>query len=175
MTIYNFYIFDRHCECIFHRDFKHPERVLQSSQIARKTNADGLLPPKVRASEGPPKRSNEPLAVDDEVKLVFGVVFSLRNIVSKLSGEKEAFFTYKTSKYRLHFFETLTNLRFVMITDLSVEGVRPILEQIYAGLFVEYVVKNPLSPPEHIGGEGVNNELFSLGLDRFLRPLAIFD
>ena len=30
------------------------------------------------------------------------------------------------------------------------------------------VVKNPLSPVEHPGGEGVANELFELALDQFI-------
>ena len=33
------------------------------------------------------------------------------------------------------------------------------------------VVKNPLAPVEHKGGEGVRTELFELGLDRFIRSL----
>jgi hypothetical protein len=33
------------------------------------------------------------------------------------------------------------------------------------------VVKNPLSPVEHKGGDGVKNELFELGLDQFIRSL----
>jgi hypothetical protein len=33
------------------------------------------------------------------------------------------------------------------------------------------VVKNPLSPISHKGGEGVKNELFELGLDQFVRGL----
>lgn len=33
------------------------------------------------------------------------------------------------------------------------------------------VVKNPLSPVEHKGGAGVRNELFELGLDKFIRGL----
>ncbi len=33
------------------------------------------------------------------------------------------------------------------------------------------VVKNPLAPVEHAGGEGVKNELFELGLDQFVRGL----
>ena len=34
------------------------------------------------------------------------------------------------------------------------------------------VVKNPLSPIEHRGAEGVNYELFELGLDQFVvRPI----
>ena len=37
--------------------------------------------------------------------------------------------------------------------------------------FYAAVVKNPLSPVEHKGGEGVKNELFELGLDQFIRGL----
>ncbi len=33
------------------------------------------------------------------------------------------------------------------------------------------VVKNPLAPVEHKGGDGVKNELFELGLDQFIRGL----
>lgn len=62
------------------------------------------------------------------------------------------------------------------------------LQQIYINLFVEYgvlnpipvektfqansdsilVVKNPLSPVEHPGGVGVNNELFEESLEQFV-------
>ncbi len=35
----------------------------------------------------------------------------------------------------------------------------------------EAVVKNPLAPVEHQGGDGVKNELFELGLDQFIRGL----
>jgi hypothetical protein len=38
-------------------------------------------------------------------------------------------------------------------------------------LVCSVVVKNPLSPVEHKGGEGVKNELFELGLDQFVRSL----
>lgn len=33
------------------------------------------------------------------------------------------------------------------------------------------VIKNPLAPVEHKGGEGVRNELFEMGLDQFIRGL----
>jgi hypothetical protein len=48
---------------------------------------------------------------------------------------------------------------------------RPVLHQIYVNLYVEFVVKNPLSPVEHPGGEGVANELFELALDQFVKGL----
>lgn len=42
------------------------------------------------------------------------------------------------------------------------------LHQIYVSIYVEYVVKNPLSPVEHPGGLGVNNELFAITLAQFV-------
>lgn len=40
-----------------------------------------------------------------------------------------------------------------------------------ANCYLCVVVKNPLAPVEHKGGEGVKNELFELGLDQFIRGL----
>lgn len=39
---------------------------------------------------------------------------------------------------------------------------------ILAYAFVSLVVKNPLSPTEHTGGVGVNNELFEESLEQFV-------
>lgn len=55
-----------------------------------------------------------------------------------------------------------------MLTDVKTSNLRVVLHQIWATLYVEYVVKNPLSPVEHPGGIGVNNELFELSLERFV-------
>ncbi|KAK0298874.1 Trafficking protein particle complex subunit BET5 [Friedmanniomyces endolithicus] len=48
---------------------------------------------------------------------------------------------------------------------------RTVLHQIWATLFVEYVVKSPLAPTEHTGGKGVGNELFEGGLERFMEAV----
>lgn len=55
-----------------------------------------------------------------------------------------------------------------MLTDVKSGSMRYALQQIYVNIFVEYVVKNPLSPAEHPGGVGVNNELFEASLDVFV-------
>jgi len=55
-----------------------------------------------------------------------------------------------------------------MLTDLKTGAMRHALQQIYVNIYVEYVVKNPLSPAEHPGGIGVNNELFEASLDVFV-------
>jgi len=146
MAIYSFYVFDRHTECIYAKSW------LPS---ANPGNPDG---------PGPSSSS-------DDAKLIFGTVFSLRNMVRKLGGDDDAFISYRTAHYKLHFYETPSSLRFVLLTDTGTLSMRNVLHQIYINLWVEYVVKNPLSPVEHKGGEGVKNEFFELGLDQFIRTL----
>ncbi|KAI5863261.1 snare-like protein [Durotheca rogersii] len=110
-------------------------------------------------------------AEKDDAKLIFGTVFSLRNMVRKLGGDDDAFISFRTAHYKLHYYETPTNLRFAMLTEPGALSMRNVLHQIYINLWVEYVVKNPLSPVEHKGGEGVRNEMFEMGLDKFIRGL----
>jgi Sybindin-like family len=65
-----------------------------------------------------------------------------------------------------------------MLTDTKSGSMRIALHQIYVSIYVEYVVKNPLSPVEHPGGLGVNNELFEITLEQFVvrctRPINLF-
>lgn len=120
------------------------------------------------------------LPFDEEAKLVYGVVLSLRNMVKKLSGRcvvsshligslqsplmlmnrDEAFTSYRTPQYRLHLYETLTGYRFVLLSDPAVDSLRFVLKQIYTGPFVDYVVRNPLVTPDS-RTEGVDNDLVS--------------
>lgn len=60
-----------------------------------------------------------------------------------------------------------------MVTDTKTNNLRIVLHQIYVSLYVEYVVKNPLSPVEHPGGIGVNCEMFELGVEQFVVSFAI--
>ncbi|KAK3692400.1 sybindin-like family protein [Podospora appendiculata] len=162
MVIFSYYIFDRHTECIYSKSWVAPP-------------ADGSAPPPLSAPPaGPTSAAADRRSMNkatDDAKLIFGTVFSLRNMVRKLGGDDDAFISYRTAQYKLHFYETASNLRFVMLTDTSTPSMRNVLHQIYINLWVEYVVKNPLAPIEHKGGVGVKNELFELGLDQFVRGL----
>ncbi|OQD70435.1 hypothetical protein PENDEC_c023G04610 [Penicillium decumbens] len=159
MTVYSFYIFDRHAECIYKRRW-----------LPRPTSIVGK--PNQATGAGPAGLGQTVKAGDDDAKLVFGTVFSLRNMVRKLGGDEDNFISYSTSQYKLHYYETPTNIKFVMLTDLKSPSMRIALQQIYINLFVEYVVKNPLSPVEHPGGVGVNNELFEESLEQFVRDTS---
>ncbi|GAB1212067.1 hypothetical protein ATERTT37_001194 [Aspergillus terreus] len=152
MVVYSFYIFDRHAECIYKRRW-----LPRPSSIAGKSSRPTS---EIAGPQGgmPAALGETARTTDDDAKLIFGTVFSLRNMVRKLGGEDD----------RLHYYETPTNIKFVMLTDVKSPSMRVALQQIYINLYVEYVVKNPLSPIEHPGGVGVNNELFEESLEQFV-------
>ena len=89
-------------------------------------------------------------------------------MVRQLGGEDDQFLTYRTGEYKLHYFETPTQLKFILLTDTRIGNMRTVLHQIWATLYVEYVVKSPLAPTEHPRGVGVANELFEGGLESFI-------
>ncbi|KAL9062657.1 MAG: hypothetical protein Q9157_008731 [Trypethelium eluteriae] len=161
MVVYSFYIFDRHTECIYSRRWT--PRPSSDSKSNRPLSGSSTF----SNGETTVSRRKE-LSKEDDAKLIFGTVFSLRNMVKRLGGDDDNFLSYRTNEYKLHYYETPTRLKFVMITDTRMNNMRIALHQIWVNLYVEYVVKNPLSPVEHPGGVGVANELFEFGLERFM-------
>ncbi|WWC68771.1 uncharacterized protein I206_102706 [Kwoniella pini CBS 10737] len=114
------------------------------------------------------------LPFDEESKLVYGVILSLKNMVKKLSGKDEAFTSYSTSSYKLHLFDTPTNYRFVLLSDPSSDSLRFILRQLYVGPFLEYVIRNPLVKIDN-RIEGIDNDLFRLAVDKHMKGLSMFN
>ncbi|KAI4151584.1 MAG: hypothetical protein LQ341_000879 [Variospora aurantia] len=155
MVVYSFYIFDRHAECIYKKKWTPRPSSTSSKPNQYDGLPEGVLHPKA-------------LSAEDDAKLIFGTIFSLRNMVRKLGGPDDNFETYRTGHYKLHYYETPTSLKFVMVTDTKTNNLRIVLHQIYVSLYVEYVVKNPLSPIEHPGGVGVDCEMFELGVEQFV-------
>lgn len=64
---------------------------------------------------------------------MYGMLFSLKSFVAKISptDPKRGFSCYKTSKYALHYYESLTGVKFILNTDISVKNVRDLLHQLY--------------------------------------------
>lgn len=147
-------------ECIYQRRWTPPP----SSTSTTDTTTNGF-------STSHTPRKPRPRSAADDAKLIFGVIFSLRNMVARLGGPDDEFISYRTQEYKLHYYETPTRLKFVMLTDVRSANMRVVLHQIWANLYVEFVVRNPLSPAEHKGGEGVANELFEMGLERFVQQV----
>ncbi|XP_051956835.1 trafficking protein particle complex subunit 1-like [Xyrauchen texanus] len=112
------------------------------------------------------------ISKDEEFKLMYGMLFSIRSFVSKMSplDMKDGFMTFQTSRYKLHYYETPTGIKLVMNTDLSVPNCRDTLQQIYSTLYVEYIVRNPLC----VLGESLQSDIFNNKLDSFIRALPFF-
>ncbi|KAI0909219.1 Sybindin-like protein [Ustulina deusta] len=175
VQVYSLYIFDRHTECIYSKQWLQqpaastPPAHPSDQHRQQADGADAAIAAAADQKPAPAKPRRNKGA--DDAKLIFGTVFSLRNMVRKLGGDDDAFISFRTAQYKLHYYETPTNLRFALLTEPGALSMRNVLHQIYINLWVEYVVKNPLSPVEHKGGEGVRNEMFELGLDKFIRGL----
>lgn len=60
--------------------------------------------------------------------------------------------------------------RFVLNTDTTAINVKELLQQLYAKVWVEFVVRDPLWTP----GTVVTSELFQSKLDEFVRQSPIF-
>ncbi|RMX53318.1 hypothetical protein pdam_00022149, partial [Pocillopora damicornis] len=127
MTIYNIYIFDRNGTCLYYESWN------------RK------------------KESN--MSKEEEFKLMYGMLYSIKSFVARMSPSesKDGFLNYRTSKYKLHFYETPTGLKFILNTDLNAGSIKDI--------YVEYVVKNPLCQLN----EPIQSELFTSKLDSYIR------
>lgn len=64
---------------------------------------------------------------------MYGMLFSIKSFVAKISplDPKRGFLCYKTSKYALHYYESLTGVKFILNTDITIKNVRDLLHQLY--------------------------------------------
>ena len=68
-----------------------------------------------------------------EIKLVYGVVLSLRSLCAKLSpfdqsASRQPFRAYATKNYKLHYHETPTGLKIVLLTDVHAAGALDLMQ-----------------------------------------------
>lgn len=85
----------------------------------------------------------------------------------------EQFVSYKTSAYKLHLYETISGYKFVMLSDPEVDTLRTALHSIYAGPFLDYVVRNPLVSMDS-RERGIDNEYFRAATDREVKSMPSF-
>ncbi|ODQ56779.1 hypothetical protein WICANDRAFT_81612 [Wickerhamomyces anomalus NRRL Y-366-8] len=153
MTIYSFWIFDRHCNCIYNREWTQ------------------IIPQHTTDSSSLPSGSINSKNSEDAAKLLFGALFSLRNIARKLGDgfdEENTLNSYSTAKYRAHFYESASGLRFCILSDPKTQHLQNVLKDIYSNIYVEHIVKNPLSPVDFKPGSKITNPRFIRLIDNYL-------
>lgn len=180
MAIYSFWIFDRHCNCVYSREWE-PKVASGSNKLFNYSALTGASNSSNQHSNGLVNIGN----VNDNAKLLFGAIFSLRNIASKLyPGELDEdsspnainnyLKTFSTANYRVHYFETATNWKFALISDPKLENLQHILQYIYQNIFIQHVVTNALSPVDFHEFEYINNLNFINGVDKYITSLPSF-
>ena len=114
MSIYNFFLFARNGECLNYIEWN-----------------------RAKPCESPAH----------EQKLLFGLIFSLKRFceMNSPSSSKASpdFHSFTTSSYRLHFYETPTGLKFILISEPSIPHLRDQLLQLHK-FYVQFCAKNPL-------------------------------
>lgn len=88
MTVYSFYIFDRHTECIYQRRWQQLPHVNNADNASLKSASSSIAP--TNGEVKPARRSRKTKEADD-AKLIFGVIFSLRNMVRRLGGDDDEY------------------------------------------------------------------------------------
>eukprot|EP00252_Welwitschia_mirabilis_P007606 TRINITY_DN19143_c0_g1_i1.p1 TRINITY_DN19143_c0_g1~~TRINITY_DN19143_c0_g1_i1.p1 ORF type:complete len:166 (+),score=19.17 TRINITY_DN19143_c0_g1_i1:256-753(+) len=121
------------------------------------------------------------LSPQQDQKLMFGLLFSLKSFtikmdptspakaslgVPQLPGQGCSFHSFRTNTYKLHFMESPSGIKLVLVTDPKVGNLQEALRHIYS-LYVDYVIKNPLYVP----GEPFRFDLFTAELDNYARTL----
>ncbi|KAI8319247.1 snare-like protein [Martensiomyces pterosporus] len=227
MVVYNIYIFDRHCECVFYTEWNRQNSPLATNRprhgsnsqstaeaeaTGRTSNTFGGTQPSTNqtlrsgqhvpggdgsdrqsldsqrqlvwptssnaSAHGSAGGSQRNVAMEEEAKLVYGVVFSTRNIVNKLSGKDGpqggnpgGFMSFATNTYRLHYYEAPSGIKIVLNTDTATKSMQHVLEMIYRNIYVEYVVKNPLFHPNPRKSTPIENDYFRAVLNNYIRDL----
>ncbi|XP_062610122.1 trafficking protein particle complex subunit 1-like [Saccostrea cucullata] len=140
MTVYTLYIFDRNGTCLYYTEWN--------------------------------RKKQSGMSKDEEFKLMYGMIHSIKSFVQRISPTdlKEGFSSFRTSRYKLNFYETPSGMKFIMTTDLSVGNIKDVLHQIYSTIYVEYVIRNPQCEL----GQPITSELFQNKLDEYVRGLPIF-
>ncbi|VDK35179.1 unnamed protein product [Taenia asiatica] len=106
---------------------------------------------------------------ENDAKLIQGMLVGLKAVCSKLSPLESGIcsLSYKTNKYRLHYFEGPTGLKIVLTSDAASSPILQDLENVYR-MYVEYVVKSPGYDPS----AAVTSTLFSQKLEEWAQNLS---
>ena len=140
-VVQEFFIFERQGACLFHLDFGNPSNLLPDVQDDRN---------------------------QARYKLVIGLLFSLKSFTRLIHGKFfHGFRSYSTIRYKLHFLELPSGVKFVLLTSPIKQDFASKLLELYTQLYVPLVVRNVLHTP----GTSIECALFIKYVKTFLEHL----
>jgi hypothetical protein len=106
---------------------------------------------------------------EEERKLVFGMLFSLKDLTGKMSPQNsmDGLHAIRTNAYTLHHFQSVSGLMFVLNSEPSIANMHTNLKEIYATLFIEYVSRNALY--QFSPNQPIECPLFERKLEEYLK------
>ena len=105
---------------------------------------------------------------ENDTKLIQGMLVGLKAVCSKLAPSENDILTlsFKTNKYRLHYFEGPTRVKVVLTSDAASPPLLKELEKVYR-FYVDYAVKLPGFDPS----SPVTSSVFTQKLEEWARNL----
>jgi hypothetical protein len=156
MTLFTMYIFSKRGSCLYYHEWSRPV-------------------------QGGIKDTPE-----EDRKLMFGLLFSLKMLANKMNpqgeqattgatqlpafGPDQGFYRFATDSYVLWHLEAPTGYKIVLTSDAAAGDLRPALWTVYAEIFTNFALKNPLYVP----GTPITNVGFVAAIDGFARSLPAF-
>ncbi|QPG77058.1 hypothetical protein FOA43_004456 [Brettanomyces nanus] len=123
---------------------------------------------------------------DNMSKLLFGIYFSLRKISNYLTEDSGTTFksstlnnhnkvtNFTTLNYKCHIFETLTGLKFLVVTDMRCRDLNIELASLFNTIYLQKVIENQACAVDFRPGEYIDNEPFIEGVDKYWSSLIEF-
>lgn len=124
--------------------------------------------------------NEDPEQLSEQRKLVFGMIFSLREISKMLaptSNDSSGLHSVKTGASTLHNYETASGLRFALYTtpgaasSIGGKSERAALHHIYNELWIQCVTRSPLYTPT---APNVDETNFEQKVETFLKTQTWF-
>ena len=115
--------------------------------------------------------------LDEERKLVFGMLYSLKDFTTKLSPISSSgsaspchLQVIKTKTFCLHHYESTTGLMFVLNSDAETASQHSRLEHIYKNIYIDYIARNPMYQLQK--NDAISSVIFDTKLEEYLFSAA---
>lgn len=140
-----FLIYNRNNTCIFHIDLQESELFNKANQVLTDKNAKHRL------------------------ENIYGLLFSLRSYSKQFVNNNDTLKNFSTSQYKLHYYEFINGLRFVILSAPTKTDYSGFLKEIFKCFYVNMISNNTFTDNETY----INNTLFTEAVGNYLKEINV--